>query len=146
MGLACWLVHACVQHRRRRLRRRQETRTGPDGGAHVRRRRSDTHWRFTSARQTLYEARLAGWPQPWTDDPILSRHRFTNCHRAADLVSQTLIGDVIHQESRDWDEVFFHGLAERRRADRSEWPVGKRLSFGGRRRGGAGSGWRSGGR
>ncbi|MFD4859776.1 nucleotide kinase domain-containing protein [Streptomyces atratus] len=70
----------------------------------------DTCWRFASARQAVYEARLAGLAQPWTDDPILSQHRFTNCYRAADRVSQTLIGDVIYQGSQDWDEIFFRTL------------------------------------
>jgi hypothetical protein len=70
----------------------------------------DTYWRFASARQAVYEARLAGRPQPWTDDPILAGHRFTNCYRAADRVSQALIGDVIYQGSQDWDEVFFRTL------------------------------------
>ncbi|MFE5096807.1 nucleotide kinase domain-containing protein [Streptomyces sp. NPDC056638] len=70
----------------------------------------DTYWRFASARQAVYEARLAGLAQPWTDDPILSQHRFTNCYRAADRVSQTLIGDVIYQGSQEWDEIFFRTL------------------------------------
>ncbi|MFJ9131292.1 nucleotide kinase domain-containing protein [Streptomyces sp. NPDC102340] len=70
----------------------------------------DTYWRFAAARQEVYEARLAGRPQPWTDDPILARHRFTNCYRAADRVSQTLIGDVIYQAPEDWDDVFFRTL------------------------------------
>ncbi|WP_260334842.1 nucleotide kinase domain-containing protein, partial [Streptomyces beigongshangae] len=28
----------------------------------------DTYWRFASARQAVYEARLARRAQPWTDD------------------------------------------------------------------------------
>ncbi|MFE2246183.1 nucleotide kinase domain-containing protein [Streptomyces lavendulae] len=70
----------------------------------------DTYWRFAAARQAVYEARLAGKAQPWTDDPILARHRFTNCYRAADRVSQFLISDVIYEGDQEWDEVFFRTL------------------------------------
>ncbi|RYJ30696.1 hypothetical protein CU044_1039 [Streptomyces sp. L-9-10] len=70
----------------------------------------DTYWRFAAARQAVYEARLAGGLQPWTDDPILAQYRFTNCFRAADRVSQVLISDVVYQGSQAWDEVFFRTL------------------------------------
>lgn len=56
----------------------------------------DVYWRFAAARQELYFARLEGKPQPWTDDPILAEHRFTNAYRAADRVSQFLIREVIY--------------------------------------------------
>jgi hypothetical protein len=52
----------------------------------------DTYWRFAAARQHIYEARLAGRPGPWTADPILRQHRFTNCYRAADRVSPAVAG------------------------------------------------------
>lgn len=67
----------------------------------------DTYWRFAHARQQIYVARLQGRSAPWTADPILSRHRFTNCYRAADRVSQHLISDVIYRGEQSWDEVFF---------------------------------------
>lgn len=70
----------------------------------------DTYWRFAAARQAVYEARLAGRGQPWTDDPILARHRFTNCFRAADRVSQVLIRDVVYEGEQDWEEIFFRAL------------------------------------
>lgn len=70
----------------------------------------DTYWRFASARQAVYEARLAGRARPWTEDPILAGHRFTNCFRAADRISQTLIGDVIYQGPQEWEDVFFRTL------------------------------------
>lgn len=70
----------------------------------------DTYWRFASARQAVYEARLAGRAWPWTEDPILAGHRFTNCFRAADRVSQTLIGEVIYQGPQEWEDVFFRTL------------------------------------
>jgi hypothetical protein len=70
----------------------------------------DTYWRFAVARQALYEARLQGQAAPWTSDPILRRHRFTNCYRAADRVSQFLISQVIYQGSQEPDEVMFRTL------------------------------------
>jgi hypothetical protein len=70
----------------------------------------DTYWRFAAARQGLYEARLRGQPAPWTSDPILRRHRFTNCYRAADRVSQFLISQVIYQGSQEPGEVVFRTL------------------------------------
>jgi hypothetical protein len=70
----------------------------------------DTYWRFAAARHQIYEARLAGQAPPWTGDPILSAHRFTNCYRAADRVSQFLITQVSYRGDQDWAEVFFRTL------------------------------------
>lgn len=61
----------------------------------------DVYWRFAAARQTLYFARLEGKEQPWTDDPILAHHRFTNAYRASDRVSQFLIRHVIYAPGFD---------------------------------------------
>ena len=49
-------------------------------------------WRFAAERQRIYLRRVAGESGPWTDDPVLSAYRFTNAFRAADRVSQYLIG------------------------------------------------------
>lgn len=65
----------------------------------------DTYWRFASRRQSLYEARLNGGRPPWTTDPVLSAHRFTNCYRAADRVSQYLISQVAYRASQDPAEL-----------------------------------------
>ena len=70
----------------------------------------DTYWRFAVARQVLYDARLRGQPPPWTEDPILAVHRFTNCYRAADRVSQFLITQVTYCGDQSWREVFFRTL------------------------------------
>jgi hypothetical protein len=70
----------------------------------------DTYWRFAAARQALYDARLQNQPQPWTSDPILSAHRFTNCYRAADRVSQYLITQVSYSGKQSWREVFFRTI------------------------------------
>jgi alpha-glutamyl/putrescinyl thymine pyrophosphorylase clade 1 len=70
----------------------------------------DTYWRFAAERHGLYETRLRGQPAPWTSDPILRRHRFTNCYRAADRVSQFLISQVIYEGSQEPGEVVFRTL------------------------------------
>ena len=70
----------------------------------------DTYWRFAAARQQVYEARLADEAPPWTADPILAAHRFTNCYRASDRVSQFLITQVCYRGDQSWDEVFFRTL------------------------------------
>jgi hypothetical protein len=72
----------------------------------------DTYWRFAAERQAMYERRLRGEPGPWTDDPILVAHRFTNAYRAADRVSQYLIREVQYGRGRSQapDEVFFRTL------------------------------------
>jgi hypothetical protein len=54
----------------------------------------ETYWEFAAERQRIFEKRLAGDPQPWTTDPILSAHKFTNAFRACDRVSQFLIREV----------------------------------------------------
>jgi hypothetical protein len=70
----------------------------------------DTYWRFAAARHAIYEARLAGESPPWTVDSVLVRHRFTNCFRAADRVSQILIGQVSYRAAQEWREVFFQTM------------------------------------
>lgn len=50
-----------------------------------------SYWVFASERQRVYHSRLNGRVAPWTDDPVISRYRFTNAYRAADRVSQDLI-------------------------------------------------------
>lgn len=56
----------------------------------------DTYWRHTAERQEMFFRRYAGQAAPWTADPILGAHRFTNAYRAADRVSQYLIRNVIY--------------------------------------------------
>jgi hypothetical protein len=70
----------------------------------------DTYWRFAYARQQVYDARQKGEEGPWTDDPVLLSHRFTNCYRASDRVSQFLIKDVIYTGDQATDEVTFRVL------------------------------------
>lgn len=70
----------------------------------------DTYWYFASARQEAYEARQERQSGPWTADPILQKHRFTNCYRAADRVSQYLIRSVAYSGSQDPGELAFRIL------------------------------------
>lgn len=70
----------------------------------------DTYWRFAARRQQVYESRVAGRPGPWTDDPILRAHRFTNCFRASDRVSQYVIRDVAYSGDQDPAEILLRVL------------------------------------
>lgn len=72
----------------------------------------DTYWRFAHERLEMYFRRLEGSPAPWTADPILRSHRFTNAYRAADRVSQFLIEHVIYPNGRtdNPDEILFRVL------------------------------------
>jgi hypothetical protein len=71
-----------------------------------------TYFEFTAERQSIYEKRLRGEPQPWTNDPVLSQYKFTNPFRASDRVSQYLIRDVIYESggSMEPGEVIFRGV------------------------------------
>jgi len=70
----------------------------------------DTYWRFAWARQAVFLKRVQGEPPPWTDDPVLGVHRFTNVYRASDRVSQYLIRNVLYGGDQSNDEVFFRCL------------------------------------
>jgi 5-hmdU DNA kinase-like protein len=70
----------------------------------------DTYWRFTAARQRLFFSRLAGRADLAPDDEILRAHRFTNCYRASDRVSQFAIHDVAYEGSQDPVDVVFRVL------------------------------------
>ncbi len=70
----------------------------------------DTYWRFAVERQRAYFRRLEGASPPWSTDPILQRHRFTNAYRASDRVSQYLIRHVIYRGDQQPEEVFFRTI------------------------------------
>jgi hypothetical protein len=59
------------------------------------------YWHFAAERQRIFLARVAGAPEPWTEDEILARYKFCNTYRASDRVSQYLIRDVIYAPG-DW--------------------------------------------
>ncbi|MBY0561004.1 nucleotide kinase domain-containing protein [Hyphomicrobium sp.] len=72
----------------------------------------DTYWRFAVERQEVFFRRLQGLRRPWTADPIIEEHKFTNAYRASDRVSQYLIRNVIYRDdlSSAPEEVFFRIL------------------------------------
>lgn len=70
----------------------------------------DSYWRFAAKRQDVFMKRVNGEPAPWTDDPIISAHKFTNTYRASDRVSQYLIKNVLYEGSQDAEEVFFRAI------------------------------------
>lgn len=56
----------------------------------------DSYWKFAVLRQDVFFSKIEKNKFPWTNDPILSKHRFTNAYRASDRVSQYLIKEVIY--------------------------------------------------
>jgi hypothetical protein len=70
----------------------------------------DTYWRFAEARQALFMKRVRGESPPWTTDPVIAQHRFTNAYRASDRVSQYLIRHVIYEGNDKPEEIFFRVL------------------------------------
>lgn len=64
-----------------------------------------SYWFVAAERQRIYHQRLRGDQGPWSEDPILSAHRFTNAYRAADRVSQDLLR-VQYDGPQDPRDVF----------------------------------------
>jgi len=69
----------------------------------------DSYWRFAAERQRVFFARLRGCQPPWSDDEIITKHKFTNAYRASDRVSQYLIRRVIYRDDlpATAEETFF---------------------------------------
>jgi hypothetical protein len=59
----------------------------------------DSYWKFAVLRQEAFFNKVEGKSFPWTKDPIINKHRFTNAYRAADRVSQYLIKNVIYNKN-----------------------------------------------
>ena len=70
----------------------------------------ETYWRFAVERQEVFFRKLEGREAPWTNDPIIARHKFTNAYRASDRVSQYLIRHVIYEGDQSVPEVFFRTI------------------------------------
>ncbi|TGL18564.1 hypothetical protein EHQ47_17160 [Leptospira bourretii] len=67
----------------------------------------DYYWYFAFERQNIYIKKLQNAPQPWTEDEILQKYKFTNAYRVTDRVSQYLVKNVIYDKSREyWDVIF----------------------------------------
>jgi hypothetical protein len=60
-----------------------------------------SYWHLAAERQRIFFRRLHNEAPPWTEDPVLASHRFTNAYRASDRVSQYLINDVIYGAPAD---------------------------------------------
>lgn len=69
----------------------------------------DTYWKFAAERQNVFFKKLNNLPSPWTEDSIISKHKFTNAYRASDRVSQFLIRNVIYDKTlpKSDSEIFF---------------------------------------
>lgn len=53
---------------------------------------------FVRARHDVFEARQAGRPQPWTDEPIVATRKFTNVFRVLDFGSQFVLTDLLEPD------------------------------------------------
>ena len=69
-------------------------------------------WRFAVERQAIFFRRLEGQSAPWTNDPTLRAHKFTNAYRASDRVSQYLIRQILYGDGvpAGAEETFFRTL------------------------------------
>ncbi len=66
----------------------------------------DLYWRFAHWRQLIFFRKLYN-QTPLTDDPILSKYKFTNSYRASDRVSQYLIRNVIYKKKSNNLDTFY---------------------------------------
>ena len=60
---------------------------------------------FVEARHAAYEARQRGEKPPWTDEPIVASHKFTNVFRILDFGSQFVVTDLIDSELEPEDQL-----------------------------------------
>lgn len=71
----------------------------------------DTYWKFAYLRQEAFLAKQrAPEATSHSQDQIISTHRFTNCYRVLDRVSQFLIKDVIYSENYSEEDCLFRIL------------------------------------
>lgn len=73
----------------------------------------ETFWSFAAERHAVFERRLAGEPAPWTNNPIISNHRFCNSFRAADRVTQELVAVAYADPSQHPENVFLRTVCFR---------------------------------
>jgi hypothetical protein len=80
------------------------------------------YWYFAAERQRIFERRVQGAPDPWTDDRILRQYKFCSVFRAADRVSQYLIRNVAyHPEKNAAEDRLFQIVAFRMFSRISTW-------------------------
>ncbi len=72
----------------------------------------DAYWRFAHERHMMWMRRLDSPEGPWTQDPILAEHRFTNSYRVLDRVSQHLVREIQYGTGRSSApaEIFFRTI------------------------------------
>lgn len=70
----------------------------------------DTYWLFAAKRFDVFIKRLKNSWGPWTNDAVISNHRFTNVFRASDRVSQYLISIQYKSEISNSEEIFFRTI------------------------------------
>lgn len=58
----------------------------------------NSYWKFSVLRQETFFSKVEGKPFPWTNDPVISKYKFTNAYRSSDRVSQYLIRNVIYND------------------------------------------------
>lgn len=64
----------------------------------------ETYWYFAYERQRIFEKRLRGEAEPWTNDSIFKEYKFCNSYRALDRVSQYMIREVCYSTSKNTPE------------------------------------------
>lgn len=65
----------------------------------------DCYWEFAAERQKIFWHRFHGVGYV-TNDGALRQHKFTNCYRVLDRVSQYLVGTVQPESKSDGDAIF----------------------------------------
>ena len=108
-----WILDAVVMPERRPRRRNnvQRPRTANiDGEKYPLSDVFRVFFPFVAERHSIFRKRLAGLPQPWTDDPIMEQFPFTNVFRVLDRNSQYILRNVIRKGSQALNEMFFRVL------------------------------------
>lgn len=82
-----------------------------------------TFWAFAAERHRIFEARSAGRPGPWTEDPILTEYRFCNAFRASDRVTQDLIRVAYESKEFSADDIFVRVVLHRLFSKPETWAL-----------------------
>lgn len=62
------------------------------------------YWYFACERQNIFNKKINGFDEPWSDDNILRKYKFCNAYRVNDRVSQYLLQNVIYTQKNYTDE------------------------------------------
>lgn len=69
-----------------------------------------SYWTFAAERQRVFFRRHGRLPPPWTSDPIIAEHRFTNAYRVSDRVSQYLVRQVQYKGTWSDEDIFLRTI------------------------------------